>query len=69
MLISPRLYQDVQHDAMLIDRPPQPVAWAADLQRNFVEEVPLVAGSGSCLPEHAPAGIIGSELMGAHGES
>ena len=41
-LITSRLNQDIQHDAVLIDRPPEPVAFAADLQQHLVE-VPLVA--------------------------
>ena len=58
MLISPRLYQDVQHDAVLIDRPPQPVAFATDLQQDLVE-VPLVARSSSSTTE--PSRVRGAE--------
>ena len=49
LLITPRLDQDVQNDAALIDRPPQPVAFAADLQRHFVQ-VPLIARPCSSAP-------------------
>jgi hypothetical protein len=45
-LIAPLLDQDVQYDAMLINGSPQPVAFAADLQRHLVQ-MPLVAGAYS----------------------
>ena len=45
-LIAPLLNQDVQYDSVLIDGSPQPVAFAADLQRHFVQ-MPLVAGARS----------------------
>jgi hypothetical protein len=40
------LDQDVQHDAVLVDRPLRPVAFAADLQQHLVE-MPFVARSCS----------------------
>src|SRR5439155_20016248 len=46
MLITSRLNQDVQHDAVLVDRPPQPVARTTDTNSYFVE-MPFVAGSSS----------------------
>ena len=45
-LLSSLLDQDVQYDAMLINGSPQPVAFAADLQRHLVQ-MPLVAGAYS----------------------
>jgi len=45
-LIAPLLDQDVQHDSVLVNGSPQPVTFATDLQRNFVQ-VPLVARSHS----------------------
>ena len=45
-LIAPLLDQDVQHNAVLIDGSPQPVAPSADLQRHFVQ-MPLVSGAYS----------------------
>ena len=44
MLITPRLDQDVEHDAVLVDGSPQPVAMPTDADRNFVE-MPFVARS------------------------
>src|SRR5690349_18874293 len=58
-LIAPLLDQDVQHDSVLVNGPPQPVAFAADLQRNFLE-MPLVAGSHSSSTQ--PCRIRGCEL-------
>ena len=46
MLITPRLDQDVEHDAVLIDGSPQPVATPTDADRDFVE-MPFVARSRS----------------------
>ncbi len=45
-LIAPLLDQDVQNDSTLVNCSPQPVTFATDLQRNFVQ-MPLVAGSHS----------------------
>src|SRR6266542_6410711 len=45
-LIASLLDQDVQYDAMLIHGSPQPVAFAADLQRHLVQ-MRLVAGAYS----------------------
>src|SRR6266849_9334571 len=45
-LIASLLDQDVQYDAMLIHGSPQPVAFAADLQRHLVQ-MPLVADAYS----------------------
>jgi hypothetical protein len=45
-LIAPLLDQDVQNDSVLVNGSPQPVTFATDLQRNFVQ-VPLVARSHS----------------------
>ncbi len=45
-LIAPLLDQDVQDDSVLVIGLPQPVTFATDLQRNFVQ-MPLVAGSHS----------------------
>src|SRR4051794_31301450 len=41
-LVAPALDQDVEHDPILVDRPPEPVLRSADHQAHFVE-VPLVS--------------------------
>ena len=46
LLIAPRLDEDVQHYAILIDGSAQPVAFAADLQQDLIE-MSLVARSCS----------------------
>jgi hypothetical protein len=51
--VAPRLHQDVEHVAVLVDRAPQLTGSAVDLDKNLVE-VPLVAGAGS-----APAQLVG----------
>ena len=43
LLITSRLHEDVEHDAVLIDRPPEPVAFTVDLEQHLVQ-MPLVAG-------------------------
>ena len=58
-LIAPLLDQDVQNDAVLVNGSPQPVTFATDLQRNFVQ-MPLVAGSHSSSTQ--PFRKCGSEL-------
>ena len=50
-LIASLLDQDVQYDSVLVNGSPQPVTFATDLQRNFVEmPTPKVdrPGSASC---------------------
>jgi hypothetical protein len=59
MLITSRLDQDVEHDAVLIDGSPQPVATTTDADRHFVE-IPIVARSRSATPQLQSEG--GSEL-------
>src|SRR5215203_3944961 len=57
-LITPALDQHVEHDAVLIDRTPQPVLLAGDLYRNLIQ-MPFVSGRrqpppdlvGECLAE------------------
>ena len=49
VLISTLLHQDVQHDPVLVDRSPQPVAFTADLQQHLIE-VPFVTRPTSALP-------------------
>ena len=44
--IAPRLNQNVEHNAMLIDGPPHIMLYALDADENFIH-VPLVAGSWS----------------------
>ena len=58
-LIAPLLDQDVQNDSVLVNGSPQPVTFATDLQRNFVQ-MPLVAGACSSLTQ--PCGEGGSEF-------
>ena len=45
-LIASLLDQDVQHDSVLIDGSPEPVAFAADLERYLVQ-MPLIADTRS----------------------
>ena len=45
-LVAPALHQHVEHDAVLVDRPPQPVLLAGDFDHDLIE-VPLVAGAGA----------------------
>src|SRR3954453_17400013 len=44
-LVAPALDQHVEHNALPVDRPPQPVLLAGDLDLDLVQ-VPLVAGTG-----------------------
>src|SRR6266849_2368911 len=62
-LIASLLDQDVQYDAMLINGSPQPVAFAADLQRHLVQ-MPLVAGaySSSSQPYSEGGAELGAPL-------
>ena len=55
VLITSRLHQDVQHNAVLIDGPPQPVASPIDLLQDFVK-VPLVVGPCSSPTERSGEG-------------
>src|SRR5215207_8212743 len=41
-LVAPALDQDVEHDPILVDSPPEPVLLSADHPAHFVE-VPLVS--------------------------
>jgi hypothetical protein len=58
-LIAPVLNEDVQHDAVLINGSPQPMAFAADPQRHLVH-MPLVAGASTSSTQLCGEG--GSEL-------
>jgi len=58
-LIAPVLNEDVEHDAVLINGSPQPVAFAADPQRHLVQ-MPLIAGASASSTQ--PCGEGGSEL-------
>ena len=44
-LITSALDEDVEHDAVLIDRTPQPVLLAGDFDRDLVQ-MPFVSGAG-----------------------
>src|SRR3954463_11343986 len=46
LLVPPALDENVEHDPILVDSPPEPVLRSADHQAHFVE-VPLVSRSGS----------------------
>ena len=59
MLITSRLDQDVEHDAVLVDGSPQPVAMTTNTVRYFVE-MPFVAGSSTTTTKLMGEG--GSEL-------
>ena len=44
-LVAPALHQHVEHDAVLVDRPPQPVLLPGDGDHNLVE-MPLITATG-----------------------
>jgi len=48
--VPPALHQDVEHDAVLVHRAPQPVLLAGNFDGNLVE-VPLVSGIGQPPPD------------------
>ena len=58
-LIASLLDKDVEYDSMLIDGAPEPVALAADLERQLVH-MPLVAGA--CTPTTESRGVAWAEL-------
>jgi hypothetical protein len=45
LLVAPALHQHVEHDAVLVDRPPQPVLLAGDGDHHLIE-MPLITGTG-----------------------
>lgn len=49
-LIPSALHQDIEHVAILVNRPPQIVGLAVDFQKHFVEE-PLVSRAGTPPPQ------------------
>src|SRR3954453_12657616 len=49
-LAPPLLDENVEHDPILVDRPPEPVLLAADHQAHFVE-VPFVSRTGEPAPD------------------
>src|SRR5437870_10648079 len=58
-LIASVLDKDVQYESVLVDGSPEPVAFAADLERYLVQ-MPLVASSDSSSTQ--PRGEAGAEL-------
>ena len=58
-LIASVLDKDVQCESVLVDGSPEPVAFAADLERYLVQ-MPVVAGSDSSSTQ--PCGEAGAEL-------
>src|SRR4051812_40252971 len=50
LLVAPALDQDVEHDPILIDGPPEPVLLSADHQARFAQ-VPLVTRTGQPAPD------------------
>src|SRR3954464_1243800 len=55
-LSPPALDQDVEHNPLLVDGPPQPVLLSPDQQAHFVE-VPLVARTGQPTPDLVGEGL------------
>src|SRR4051794_3145871 len=49
-LVPPLLNQNVEHNPILIDSPPEPVLLAGDHQAHFVE-VPFIARTGQPTPD------------------
>src|SRR5215204_5890041 len=45
LFVPPALDQDVEHDPILVNSPPEPVLLAADHQAHFIE-VPFIARTG-----------------------
>jgi hypothetical protein len=56
VLVPTALHQDVEHRAILIDRPPQVVPFAIDREKYLVQ-VPLVARPGPSMPELIRVGL------------
>src|SRR4051795_12709254 len=54
--VPPALHQDVEHEAVLIHRTPQPVLLAGDLEDDLIE-VPFVSGR-----RQAPPDLVGERL-------
>src|SRR4051794_27452897 len=50
LLVPPALDQDVEHDPILVDRPPEPVLLAGDHQAHLIQ-VPFVARAGQPAPD------------------
>ena len=61
LLVAPALHQHVEHDAVLIDRPPQPVLLTGDGDHHLVE-VPLIAATGQPAADLVGEGL--AELPG-----
>src|SRR3954468_24988563 len=49
-LVPPLLDENVEHEAILVDGPPEPVLLASDLHLDLVQ-VPLVSGTGQPAPD------------------
>jgi hypothetical protein len=60
-VVAPLLDQDVEYDTVLVDGPPQPVAFAIDLQEHLFE-MPFVACG---CPAAAQSGRVGWAKLGA----
>src|SRR3954471_14153586 len=56
LFVPPLLDQDVEHNPILVDRPPEPALLAADHQAHFVE-VPFVARTGQPTPDLVGEGL------------
>src|SRR3954471_7736800 len=56
LFVPPALDQDVEHEAILVDGPPEPVLLAPDHQAHFVQ-VPLVSSTGEPAPD-----LVGERL-------
>src|SRR4051812_45226975 len=61
LFVPPLLDENVEHDPILIDSPPEPVLLAGDHQAHFVE-MPLVARTGQTPPDLVGEGL--AELAG-----
>src|SRR3954471_1622923 len=49
LFVPPALNQNVEHDPILVDRPPEPMLLASDPQAHFVQ-VPFVSRTGEPAP-------------------
>src|SRR4051812_29264852 len=49
-LITPALDQYVEHDAVLVDRAPEPMLYPGDFDDDFIE-MPFVSGTGQPAPD------------------
>src|SRR5215213_619840 len=65
-LVPPALDQNVEHEAILVDGPPEPVLLASNLHLDLVQ-VPLVSGTGQPASDLVGEGLAELARPLAHG--